>query len=67
MFQESCSSCYTEHRKIWFAIFGFFCDFIRILQVAAKSTQRGKNHFAHMPLERLKSSQISPRFAQTSV
>jgi hypothetical protein len=47
MFWESCSSSYTEHKKIGFAIFGFFCDFIRILQVAAKSTQRGKNHILH--------------------
>jgi hypothetical protein len=45
MFRETCSFSYTEHKKIGFAIFGFFCDFIQILQVAAKSTQRGKNHF----------------------
>jgi hypothetical protein len=48
MLWESCSSSYTEHNKIGFAIFGFFCDFIRILQVAAKSTQRGKKRFCKL-------------------
>jgi hypothetical protein len=67
MLGESCSSSHTDHNKIGFAIFGFFCDFIQILQVAAKNTQRGKNHFAHRPSERLKSSQICPRFAQNSL
>jgi hypothetical protein len=27
IFGESCSSCYTEHSKIGFSIFGFFYDF----------------------------------------
>jgi hypothetical protein len=67
MLRESCISCHTEHNKIEFAIFGFLCDFIWILQVAAKNTQRGKNHFAHRPSKRLKSSQICPRFAQNSL
>jgi hypothetical protein len=29
MLWESCSSGYTEYNKIRFAIFGFYCDFIR--------------------------------------
>jgi hypothetical protein len=33
MLWESCSSSYTEHKKIGFAIFGFLDDFIGILQV----------------------------------
>jgi hypothetical protein len=39
---ESCSSCYTEYNKIGFAIFGFFCDFIRILQDPVKAHKRGR-------------------------
>jgi hypothetical protein len=53
MFGGSCSSSYTEHNKIWFAIFGFFYDFISILQVAAKTHQRGKNLLVLRPLELL--------------
>jgi hypothetical protein len=34
MLGESCSSSQTEHKKIGFAIFGFFCDFIPILEGA---------------------------------
>jgi hypothetical protein len=45
MFCRSCSSSYTEHNKIGFARFGFFCELIWILQVAAKDTQRGKKPF----------------------
>jgi hypothetical protein len=47
-------------KKIGFAVFRFFCGFIRILQVAAKSTQSGKNRFAKRPLKRLNCSQICP-------
>jgi hypothetical protein len=42
---NSCSSSHKEHKKIGFAIFGFFCDLIWILQVAANKTQRGKKPF----------------------
>jgi hypothetical protein len=45
MFCRSCSSNYTENNKIGFACFGFFCELIWILQVAAKNTQRGKKPF----------------------
>jgi hypothetical protein len=37
---ESCSSSYTEHNKIEFAIFGFFRDFILNLQVSVETQQR---------------------------
>jgi hypothetical protein len=45
------SSSYTEHNKIGFVIFGFFYDFIWILQLAGKNTSRGKNHFSQESLE----------------
>jgi hypothetical protein len=51
IFGESCSSCYTEHHKIEFAIVGFFCDFILNLHVASIKDKGGKNHFAQAPLE----------------
>jgi hypothetical protein len=47
MFGESCSSSYTEHNKIGFAIFGFFCDLLWILQVAAETLKRVRNVFAN--------------------
>jgi hypothetical protein len=56
MFRESCSSSYTEHKKIGFAIFGFFCDFIQFFKVAAKTLKRGGNTFR--PLERSGGSQL---------
>jgi hypothetical protein len=56
MLWESCSYSYTEHHKIGFAIFGFFCDFTRILQGAAETHKRGKIHFANRPLERVRGS-----------
>jgi hypothetical protein len=37
MIWESCSSSYTKHNKIGFAIFGFFCDLIWILQDPART------------------------------
>jgi hypothetical protein len=65
MLWESCSSSYTENHKIGVEIFGFFCDFIRILQVAARSTQRVRNLFAQAPgqntLEVSGASQCGPR------
>jgi hypothetical protein len=67
MLWKSCSSSYTEHNKIGFAIFGFFCDFIRFFKVAAKTHKGVKNHFASGPLERSGSSQQGPRFAQNSL
>jgi hypothetical protein len=60
MFGESCSSSYTEHSKIEFAFFGFFCDFIWNLQVAAITPIGVKIHFAKGPLELFKRSQTGP-------
>jgi hypothetical protein len=63
-FVEFVGFCHTEHKKIGFAIFGFFYDFIWILQVAGKTQRKGKNHFASGLLERSGGSQLCPRFAQ---
>jgi hypothetical protein len=54
MLWESCSCSYTEHNKIGFAIFGFFCDFIRILQGAAETHKGVKILITSRPLEDLK-------------
>jgi hypothetical protein len=62
IFGQSCSSCHTEHRKIRFAIFGFFCDFQSILQGAGLIYKTRKNFFALGTLKLLKSLQIYPRF-----
>jgi hypothetical protein len=62
-FCKSGSSSHTEHIKIRFAIFGFFYDFILILQGSARTLKRVKNHFAKRPLESLEGSQICPQFA----
>jgi hypothetical protein len=55
---ESCSSCYTEYRKIELAIFGFFYDFIINLQVAAKTHQRGRIFSALGSLELFNSTTL---------
>jgi hypothetical protein len=47
MLRESCSSSYTEHNKIGFEIFGFFCDLLWILQVAAETLKGVRNVFAN--------------------
>jgi hypothetical protein len=39
MLWESCSSSYTEHNKIEFAFFGFFCNFIWFFKVTAEAQQ----------------------------
>jgi hypothetical protein len=62
-FCKSGSYCHTEHSKIGFTIFGFFYDFILILQGSARTLKRVKNHFAKRPLESFEGSQICPRFA----
>jgi hypothetical protein len=51
MLCRNCSSRYTKHHKIGFAIFGFFYDFILNLQVTTKTHQRVKNHITKRPLE----------------
>jgi hypothetical protein len=54
MFRESCSSSYTEHNKIGFAIFGFFYDFIGILQVTGPKETIYKNLLADRTSDLLK-------------
>jgi hypothetical protein len=67
MFGESCSSCYTKHNKIGFAIFGFFCDLLWILQVPAKTHKGVRNLFARRPLDSFPPSQIYPWIAQNTL
>jgi hypothetical protein len=54
MLCKNCRTSHTENNKIGFAFFGFFYDFIWILQVAAKTHQRGKILFTKKPLESFK-------------
>jgi hypothetical protein len=49
IFGESCSSCYTEHRKIEFAIFGVFYDLKSILQVSAEIHKRIRINLLETP------------------
>jgi hypothetical protein len=65
MLWESCSFGHTGHNKIGFAIFGFFYDFIGILQVAAKTHKEVKNHFARGSLESLKDHRYALHSHQT--
>jgi hypothetical protein len=62
MLWESCSSSYTKHNKIEFAIFGFLSDFLRFFKVAAKTHKRCEIHFANRPLESFGCSQSCPWF-----
>jgi hypothetical protein len=54
MLWESCSSSYTEHNKIGFAIFGFFYDFILNLQDTVKTLKRWRIIFHADPCQLLK-------------
>jgi hypothetical protein len=67
MLCKSCRPTHKEYNKIGFAIFGFFYDFIWILQASAKTHKRVKNLIANRPLERFESSQIYPWFAQKTL
>jgi hypothetical protein len=51
IFCRNCSSSYTEHNKIGFAIFGFFYDFILNLQITGSRGKSWKNLLALGPLE----------------
>jgi hypothetical protein len=55
-----CSSSYTEHNKIGFAIFGFLYDFILNLQGTVKTLEEWR-HFMHPAPDGFKSSQMCPR------
>jgi hypothetical protein len=48
---RNCSSSYTEHNKIGFAIFGFFYDFIWVLQFSGTTQKRRKNLLSQESLE----------------
>jgi hypothetical protein len=61
---KRCRSSDTEHGKIGFAIFGFFCDFIRILQGAAETHKGGKILITFRPLEDLKAHNHTPGLRQ---
>jgi hypothetical protein len=50
MLCKSGSSSYTKHKKIWFAIFGFLCEFIWNLQLTESIHKTGKNLLALNPL-----------------
>jgi hypothetical protein len=63
MLCKSCRSCHTEHNKIQFALFGYFCDFKWILQVTAKAHQRGRIFLALGPWN-YSTSQLYPRLQQ---
>jgi hypothetical protein len=60
-----CSSSHKEHNKIEFAFFGFFYDFIWILQDPVKAHKRGEIHFAIKPLESVECLQLCPWFTIT--
>jgi hypothetical protein len=45
IFGESCSSCYTEHKKIGFAIFGFFLRIDMDFTSFSQNTSKGKESF----------------------
>jgi hypothetical protein len=50
---KSCSSRHIEHKKIGFAIFGFFYDLIQILQVTRAKGEKLKNLLLRWPMELL--------------
>jgi hypothetical protein len=49
MLCRNCSPSHTEQRKIEFAIFGFFYDFILNLQVNGPKSQNWKNLLINQP------------------
>jgi hypothetical protein len=53
-FFRSCSSSHIEHNKISFAIFGFFYDFIWILQVTGSKGKTWRIYFYPSPWKDLK-------------
>jgi hypothetical protein len=63
---KSCRPSRKEYNKICVAIFWFFCEFLRISQVAGKTHKRFKNLFVRRPLESFGCSQLCPWFAQNS-
>jgi hypothetical protein len=65
MLWKSCSSGYTEHNKLGFPIFGFFCDFIQFFQVAGKTHKRGRYVLRVAPWKTSKDHRQGPSLHQT--
>jgi hypothetical protein len=51
---KRCRFCHQEYNKIGFTIFGFFCDFICIVQDTAKTHKRDRNFLRVGPRKDLK-------------
>jgi hypothetical protein len=62
-FNKSCSAHHQESRKIKFAFFWFFYDFLEILQESANWLYYWRCIFTQGPLELFKVSQNYPSFA----
>jgi hypothetical protein len=62
-YNKSCSVTHQESRKIEFAFFRIFYDFLEILQESPKSFYYWSFHFAPGPLDLFPPSQLYPRFA----
>jgi hypothetical protein len=63
-YNRNCSTLHHESKKIEFAFFWSFYDFLRILQVSAKWVHYWSYSFALRPLEVSADSQPYPYFAQ---
>jgi hypothetical protein len=64
-YNKSCSTLHHEFKKIEFAFFWIFYDFLQILQESAKSFHYWRCTFAPGPLELFKVSQMYPRLHKT--
>jgi hypothetical protein len=62
-YNKSCSIFHNESKKIEFAFFWIFYNFLRILQVSAIRGYYWRCNFALRPLERFQSSQLYPSAA----
>jgi hypothetical protein len=62
-FNKSCNALHQESKKIEFAIFRFFNDFLEILQESAKWLYYWRCTFQHRPLEIFKASHICSSLA----
>jgi hypothetical protein len=59
---KSCSILHSKSKKVSFAIFWFFYDFLHILQVSANLQHYRRCTLAPRPSERSKTLQLGPRF-----
>jgi hypothetical protein len=62
---RSCSSSHREYKKIGFAIFGFFYDYICILQDTGPRSKELKNLFLRRPVGTFEPSHIYPLISET--